>query len=366
VDIALPHADSNQSFEIDTPEVAMTLQRDGDYRINVDLDGSTTVLVRSGATHLSNRNGEGISLREGQGVVFAADGTLDVADAHLADNFDRWCAQRDAQWQQQNSRAAYVPNDVPGAEQLNDNGQWSNQPDTGDTWFPNQVPPGWAPYQSGRWALVPPWGWTWIDKASWGFAPFHYGRWVNFNGRWGWVPPTSHGHSSFTAALIAAPVAVTSAAPRPELAARGNAPPPNVARRPVIATRVPVLPASTALAASSLPQVVLAAPPPPRNSNAYEPIPSPIGPTIYARDVRPDEPAISPPVMTRDSTVHAPASAPVRISSRASGPPASTPNLVRAPRPTIPPPAPPTPHVTAPKPAPRSAPAPRPAMRGTN
>jgi hypothetical protein len=23
-----------------------------------------------------------------------------------------------------------------------------------------------------------PWGWTWVDNAPWGFAPFHYGRWV--------------------------------------------------------------------------------------------------------------------------------------------------------------------------------------------
>ena len=27
--------------------------------------------------------------------------------------------------------------------------------------------------------LDAPWGWTWVDDAPWGFAPFHYGRWVN-------------------------------------------------------------------------------------------------------------------------------------------------------------------------------------------
>jgi hypothetical protein len=35
---------------------------------------------------------------------------------------------------------------------------------------------------------VQPWGWTWVDAAPWGFAPFHYGRWVSWRGRWGWAP----------------------------------------------------------------------------------------------------------------------------------------------------------------------------------
>jgi hypothetical protein len=35
---------------------------------------------------------------------------------------------------------------------------------------------------------VSPWGWTWVDDAPWGFAPFHYGRWVVVGGVWGWVP----------------------------------------------------------------------------------------------------------------------------------------------------------------------------------
>ena len=44
------------------------------------------------------------------------------------------------------------------------------------------------PYREGSWAYVAPWGWTWVDSAPWGFAPFHYGRWAEIGGRWGWVP----------------------------------------------------------------------------------------------------------------------------------------------------------------------------------
>jgi hypothetical protein len=284
VEIALHYADSTRAFEIDSPEVAMVLQRDGDYRVNVDLDGTTTVLVRSGAVHLTNRSGEGISLRDGQGVVFAADDTLDVADAHAADGFDRWCAQRDTQWRQtQQSATANVPdnvNDVPGADQLADAGEWSNQPDYGAVWFPSAMPAGWAPFQSGRWAWVPPWGWTWIDRAPWGFAPFHYGHWATINGRWGWIPPAPRGQRSFSPALVAVPASVIAAPATLAPASHGTLPPRSVMHRPVVTTHV-----SVSLAAAAVPHVVVSAPAA-RPVNQYAPIPALMGPTIYARDVR--------------------------------------------------------------------------------
>ena len=61
------------------------------------------------------------------------------------------------------------------------------QPEYGQVWYP-QVAPDWVPYREGSWAYVAPWGWTWVDSEPWGFAPFHYGRWADIGGRWGWVP----------------------------------------------------------------------------------------------------------------------------------------------------------------------------------
>ncbi len=76
---------------------------------------------------------------------------------------------------------------MTGAAVLTNYGTWQSQPSVGTVWFP-QVAPSWVPYRDGRWAYVQPWGWTWVDNAPWGFAPFHYGRWGQFGGRWGWVP----------------------------------------------------------------------------------------------------------------------------------------------------------------------------------
>ncbi len=76
---------------------------------------------------------------------------------------------------------------MTGAAVLSQYGTWQAQPSVGTVWFP-QVAPTWVPYREGRWVYVQPWGWTWVDNEPWGFAPFHYGRWAQFGGRWGWVP----------------------------------------------------------------------------------------------------------------------------------------------------------------------------------
>jgi hypothetical protein len=43
-------------------------------------------------------------------------------------------------------------------------------------------------YRDGSWTWIDPWGWTWVDNAPWGYAPFHYGRWVYVNRHWAWAP----------------------------------------------------------------------------------------------------------------------------------------------------------------------------------
>jgi hypothetical protein len=100
---------------------------------------------------------------------------------------DRWCSQRDYREEHAVARR-YVSDDVIGYEDLDDYGGWRQVPEYGTVWFPHVTVVDWAPYRYGHWAWISPWGWTWVDDAPWGFAPFHYGRWVNVRGGWGWVP----------------------------------------------------------------------------------------------------------------------------------------------------------------------------------
>jgi hypothetical protein len=85
----------------------------------------------------------------------------------------------------------HVSPELTGAEDLDGHGNWRDEASYGAVWFPNKLPVDWTPYRYGRWRWLAPWGWTWIDDTPWGFAPFHYGRWVFAGGRWGWAPGQS-------------------------------------------------------------------------------------------------------------------------------------------------------------------------------
>jgi hypothetical protein len=180
---------SGSSYEIDTPNVALGVTRPGDYRVDVAPDGSTTtVTVRSGALTAYGDNGQ-VPVEAGQQITFAGTNLQEasIAQAPAPDAFDAWAANRDHA-EDRSVSARYVSRDIPGYEDLDANGSWSDDPQYGAVWVPNQEPAGWAPYHDGHWAWVAPWGWTWVDDAPWGFAPYHYGRWAYLHSSWCWVP----------------------------------------------------------------------------------------------------------------------------------------------------------------------------------
>lgn len=73
-------------------------------------------------------------------------------------------------------------------------GQWINYPGHGYCWTPNGVGRDFRPYYSnGYWAMTD-YGNTWVSNYNWGWAPFHYGRWMydDYYG-WMWVPGNTWG-----------------------------------------------------------------------------------------------------------------------------------------------------------------------------
>ncbi len=122
-----------------------------------------------------------------------------------ADDFLLWVEESDKDQQPQAARQSsrYVSDETTGSDALDRYGRWEALPDSEPVWFPTSVPDDWAPYRFGHWDWIEPWGWTWIDDQPWGFAPFHYGRWVNIDGRWGWVPGEVQPHPVYAPALVA-------------------------------------------------------------------------------------------------------------------------------------------------------------------
>lgn len=120
--------DSGESFEVDTPNSAVTFDRPGEYRIDVDR---------------RSRDGGG---------------------------------------------RRHVSQDISGLDDLEEYGRWSDVSGYGTCWSPSNVSADWQPYRAGRWAWQDPWGWSWVSNEPWGWAPYHYGRWVSSRSRWYWVP----------------------------------------------------------------------------------------------------------------------------------------------------------------------------------
>jgi hypothetical protein len=192
-----------EAFEVDTPNLAFSVLRPGEYRIDVDPDNQTTnITVRAGNGEVTG-GGQAFTVRAQQQVLVSGGDsiTYDVAGAPQPDQWDGWCMARNNR-EDQSPSARYVSRDMTGYQDLDDNGSWRQVPDYGAVWVPNAMAADWAPYHNGHWAWVEPWGWTWVDDAPWGFAPFHYGRWV-YVGYWAWVPGPLAARPVYAPALVA-------------------------------------------------------------------------------------------------------------------------------------------------------------------
>jgi uncharacterized protein DUF6600 len=188
INLRVRRLDRDDSYEIDTPNLAFTVSQPGSYRVEASEDGTYSVVaIREGRGEATG-NGQTYTLHSGQRGTFDGTDSLnaEVIDIGGRDQFDNWAYDRDRRYDGSRS-AQYLSHDVVGYEDLDDNGDWHDDSNYGHVWFPNRVAAGWAPYHEGHWDWIPPWGYTWVDDSAWGYAPFHYGRWVTVGGRWGWV-----------------------------------------------------------------------------------------------------------------------------------------------------------------------------------
>jgi hypothetical protein len=180
---------ANSEIEVDTPYAAVTITQKGSYRIETYPDQNRTLItVDRGEVQVTGNN-LNQTVRSGQALELTGTDPVQVGSVSLPppDSFDQWCNQRDQQYVNARSRQ-YVSPYVPGYYELDQYGGWETIAEYGPIWYPTSVQAGWCPYRFGRWVWVEPWGWTWVDTAPWGFAPFHYGRWLQVGARWGWLP----------------------------------------------------------------------------------------------------------------------------------------------------------------------------------
>jgi hypothetical protein len=192
-----------ERYTIATPQASFVIDAEGTYRIDYDpVSDESRLMVSSGSAHMAGPRGN-IVVTTGKTLHLAGDDdpSSGIESGMEEDELDQWARSRESGWSDSAARK-YVSPYMTGYEDLDANGQWATDPDYGAVWTPSNVEASWAPYSDGRWANVQPWGWTWIDNAPWGYAPFHYGRWVYVRDRWGWSPGPRVGRPVYAPALV--------------------------------------------------------------------------------------------------------------------------------------------------------------------
>jgi hypothetical protein len=203
IDISLHEHPRDERYIVQTPRGDVDLSGDGTYRLVAGTaDEATRIASFTGRATVTGPQSQLTVNRNEEAVIGTGEPpSIEVASAGK-DSFDHWSDEREHR-----IFAAppprFVSQGMPGAGDLDEYGAWRDTPDYGHVWIPTTVEVGWAPYRHGHWAFVQPWGWTWVDDAPWGFAPFHYGRWVEVGNTWGWIPGAVVVHPVYAPALVA-------------------------------------------------------------------------------------------------------------------------------------------------------------------
>ena len=177
-----------ETYTVRTPRGTVAMRENGRYEIaSGDTASPTRVTVLEGAAQVTGPN---VALNIGPNQTGLIEGTDAVTTRVVGAQIDRFLQAQIDRERPPPRQAVGPPPQVqamPGGEELASYGTWERRQEYGQVWYP-RVAANWAPYRDGHWAWVAPWGWTWVDDQPWGFAPSHYGRWVEIDSRWAWSP----------------------------------------------------------------------------------------------------------------------------------------------------------------------------------
>lgn len=178
------------SVQIEMGQSASVTCTAGAVRLNVDAAGQGSIAADASGKASVHLPGKRLSIAANQRARLK-DATIALergAAAPPRDAFDVWCQSRVQPTAGAQQTLRFVSPLMVGYEDLAGHGSWVSTPEYGPLWQPQALPASWAPFRYGHWAYILPWGWSWIDDMPWGFAPSHYGRWVQLRGRWSWAP----------------------------------------------------------------------------------------------------------------------------------------------------------------------------------
>lgn len=191
--------------EVDTPNAAFTIDTEGYYRLDVGDTTTGFVARRAGRATVVTGAGEKIPIESNMAVTVEGSSapSISARTAPPLDALDKWSYARTDRILENRESVRYVSGDIYGIDDLDRYGTWRVVPTYGAVWIPREVGHDWVPYSTGAWMHDPDYGWTWVDTAAWGWAPYHYGRWIRFNGYWCWAPGPRIVQPVYAPALVA-------------------------------------------------------------------------------------------------------------------------------------------------------------------
>ncbi|USQ14848.1 hypothetical protein J2N86_05980 [Legionella lytica] len=199
---------SGKTYEVDTPNIALIINKPGYYRVDVTNDentSSTVVSIKIGLAEVYGQNTPAPQqIKEGTTCRYTG---IDLQNPECTqlkslDEFDNLVLQQEKHRLEAKNSSNYVSPSVLGYQDLESSGSWQIDDNYGNIWIPENVGSDWAPYRDGQWIWLNQWGWTWVDNQPWGFAPFHYGRWAFIDDRWAWVPGPVDVEALYAPALV--------------------------------------------------------------------------------------------------------------------------------------------------------------------
>lgn len=156
-------------------------------RIDILENGNAELRVIRGEIELEPMSEAAGTVEAGERVLISPDGMTEYGPLEVAsmDEFDKWNEERDIALSKYR-RPEYIDEDIVGAEDLDDYGEWVYVKRYRTyAWHPHVVEV-WRPYYHGRWYYSGCHGWIWISEEPWGYATHHYGSW-DYDPHYGWI-----------------------------------------------------------------------------------------------------------------------------------------------------------------------------------
>lgn len=178
------HPKDSQAFRAIFPEgVATVPRKKAEFEIYVS-GQQARVQMLNGHAEIAAA-GQPYALNKGDLLTLDEQAPAELAKSKANSTWDQWNHQRDEVMEADASRQGpdFHGDAWYGMGMLSGYGNWD-----GNLWYPAGMAMGWSPFMNGAWSYDPAFGDMWDSYYPWGWAPYHYGEWLDTAAGWAWSP----------------------------------------------------------------------------------------------------------------------------------------------------------------------------------